>query len=109
MAGSGVKIAPLQLEFAMHVHGNQRGIEAASLYAAAAAEKAAAAQRAAEVRKKLLDRASKITGEFKQTAPVSRETEEDSSEEQDQERRPMLRKKRLGGAELSDEALSTWA
>ena len=84
------------------------GIATASLYAAAA-EKSAAAQRADEVRKKLTDRASKITCDFKRTSPTGQETEADSSEEQARERRPALKKKCSGGEERPDEAISTWA
>lgn len=92
----------------MHVHGSQRGIDATSLYAAAA-EKSAAAQRAAEVRKKLMDCASKITCYSNRTSPTGQETEADSGEDQARERRPAFRKKRSGGEERSDEAISTWA
>lgn len=46
----------------MHVHGASMNLNAASLYAGAAAEKAAEARRAAEVRKKLLKASARIEG-----------------------------------------------
>ncbi len=46
----------------MHIHGNSMAVNPADFYSAAQGERAAAAQRAADVRKRLLKRASEIEG-----------------------------------------------
>jgi len=109
----------------MHLHRLQGSPEAASLYAAAAAEKTAAAQKAAEVRKKLMGGTRKLEGEFTwassaagqqqaedseaeaeaetpEQKPPEQESSEQESSEQETRQGPGVRKTR------DDSSLSMW-
>lgn len=95
----------------MHIHAHLTNPNIASLYAAEAAEKAAAARQAAEVRKKLLQRASKLSSQmqirqFNGNDPDSQQGQEPAS---DQEKNLTGQKKRTADDKQSRNPISMWA
>lgn len=94
----------------MHIHAHLTNPNIASLYAAEAAEKAAAARQAAEVRKKLLRSASKLSSQtqVRQFSGDAPDSQQESASDREKNPRDQS-KKRTAGEKQSRNAISMWA
>lgn len=94
----------------MHIHANLTNPNMANLYAAEAAEKAAAARQAAEVRKKLLQNASKLSSE-PQVRELSRNDQDSQQEAGSDQGKQQLASKKKHSTEAAkpSDPISMWA
>jgi hypothetical protein len=94
----------------MHIHANLTNPNVASLYAAEAAEKAAAARQAAEVRKKLLQSASKLSSDIqvREFSGKERDSQEEADPKQG-EKRGAVKRTQPADKTQAGSPISMWA